>query len=87
MRSLGNIVSIQLLVKCLLSAGADKEKANYGGWNPLIWAALKDHVEIVQLLLSAGADKDKADDDGNTPLIWAAREGHVEIVQLLQQAK
>ena len=74
------------IVKCLLAAGADKEKANNDGWTPLIWAARGGHVEIVRLLLSAGADKDKANFIGNTALSYAAIGDHQEIVQLLQQA-
>ena len=57
------------IVQLLLSAGADKDKADNNGWTPLIWAAGGGHVEIVRLLLAAGADKDKADKDGWTPLI------------------
>ena len=74
------------IVKCLLAAGADKEKADTYGWTPLIRAAGGGHVETVRLLLSAGADKDKADDDGWTPLSYAAIGDHQEIVQLLQPA-
>ena len=77
---MGSIVGIQLLlkacnkgyleiVKCLLAAGADKDKADNDGSTPLIEAASGGHVEIVQLLLSAGADKDKANNDGETALI------------------
>ena len=74
------------IVKCLLAAGADKDKANSYGWTPLIRAAGGGHVEIVRLLLSAGADKDKADNNGMTPLIWAANGGHVMTVRLLLAA-
>ena len=74
------------IVKCLLSAGADKDKADNNGWTPLIYTARGGYVEIVQLLLAAGADKDKADNDGWTPLIEAAMEGHVEVVRLLLAA-
>ena len=74
------------IVKCLLAAGADKEKAASYGWTLLICAANDGHVEIVRLLLAAGADKDKADNSGYTPLIYAARGGHVEVVRLLLAA-
>ncbi len=74
------------MVKCLLAAGADKDKANNDGNTPLIRAAREGRVEMVQLLLSAGADKDKADSYGYTPWIGAAIWGHVETVQLLPAA-
>ena len=74
------------IVKCLLAAGADKDKTDMYGSTPLIGAARGGHVETVQLLLSTGADKDKADNIGSTPLIYAADGDHHEIVQLLQQA-
>ena len=74
------------IVKCLLAAGADKDKTDMYGSTPLIGAAFEGHVEIVQLLLSAGADKDKTDNDGWTPLSYAANGDHQEIVQLLQPA-
>ena len=83
------------IVKCLLAAGAGKNKADDYGITPLIDAARGGHVEIVQLLLSAGADKDKANRYGLTPLRWAAGKGHsgenkrktfLEIVRLLLSA-
>ena len=49
------------IVKCLLAAGADKDKACNYGYTPLIGAATGGHAETVRLLLSAGADKYKAD--------------------------
>ena len=61
----GHVETVQLL----LSAGADKDKADNDGKTPLIRAAGEGHIETVRLLLSAGADKDKADSDGKTPLI------------------
>ena len=63
------------LLKCLLRAGADKEKANKDGWTPLIVASNKGHTEIVEILIRAGADKEKADKDGWTPLIFASGHG------------
>ena len=60
------------IVKCLLAAGADKDKFDNGSWTPMTKAAYWGHVEIVQLLLSAGADKENAGNGGWTPLIWAA---------------
>ena len=74
------------IVKCLLAAGADKDKASYGGYTPLIGAAIQGHVEIARLLLAAGAKKNKVTSDGNTALSYATSGGHQDIVQLLQLA-
>ncbi len=74
------------IVKCLLAAGADKDKACNYGYTPLIGAATGGHAETVRLLLSAGADKYKADIGDWTALLYATSRGHQEIVQLLQQA-
>ena len=74
------------IVKCLLAAGADKDKAVNDDWTPLIEAADKGHAEIVRLLLAAGANKNKVSSDGETALSLATSEGHQEIIQLLQSA-
>ena len=74
------------IVKCLLAAGADKEKDASDGLTPLIWAAIWGHVEIVQLLLSYGADKERTDIFDETVLSHATSKGLQEIVQLLQSA-
>ena len=74
------------IVKCLLAAGADKDKACNYGYTPLIGAATGGHAETVRLLLSAGADKYKADIGDWTALLYATSRGHQEIVQLLQPA-
>ncbi len=73
------------IVKCLLAAGADKDKAaSYEDHTPFMSAVMRDNVETVQLLLDAGADKDKTDLDGRTALSYATSKGYEEIVQLLQ---
>ena len=74
------------IVKWLLAAGADKDKATSDGDTPLIWAAHRGHVEIVQVLLAAGAHKNNVTSDGETALSLATSKGHQEIVQLLQPA-
>ena len=60
------------IVKGLLDAGADMDKANNRGETPLYGAAWEGHTEVVQALVDAGADMDKADDEGRTPLHGAA---------------
>ena len=74
------------VVKLLLAAGVDKDKAMHGGTTPLDIASFNGHAEVVKLLLAAGADKDKARQDGTTPLWAASFNGHAEVVKLLLAA-
>merc|ERR1712022_96170 len=47
------------IVKCLLAAGADAEKADNRGMIALMRAVMGGNVEMVRLLLAAGADTEK----------------------------
>ena len=71
------------ILKALIAAGANKDKADSNGWNPLTRAASSGRVGCVKALLAAKADVNKADRDGWTPLICASYYGHVEIVKIL----
>ncbi|CAE7420719.1 CTTNBP2, partial [Symbiodinium sp. KB8] len=75
------------VIRLLLEANADKDKATPGGATPLYIAAKNGHLEVVRLLLEANADKDKAFRDGATPLFMAAYSGQLEVVVLLLEAK
>ncbi|CAJ1343309.1 unnamed protein product [Effrenium voratum] len=74
------------ILRCLLQAGADKDKADHDGKTPIHLAVWSDHLEVVRCLLQAGADKHKADRDGNTPMHRAAFSGHLEVLRCLLQA-
>jgi ankyrin repeat protein len=74
------------VVRELLAAGCDKDKADKDGDTPLHVAAAEGHEGVVRKLLAAGCDKDKADKDGDTPLHVAAAEGHEEVVRQLLAA-
>ena len=74
------------IVKGLLDAGADMDKADDDGNTPLYGAAREGRAEVVQALVDAGADKDKANNDGWTPLHGAAWKGHTKVVQALVDA-
>ncbi|KAL3984752.1 KAP P-loop domain family protein [Acanthocheilonema viteae] len=50
---------------------------------PLIVAAGRGYVTLVELLISAGAEVNACDKFGSTALIWAARKGCKPIVELL----
>ena len=74
------------LVKLLIAAGADVNKADEDGETPLFRAAWNAHTECVKLLLAAGANVNKANKWGGTPLYWAAYKGRTECVKLLIDA-
>ena len=64
------------VVKLLLKAGADANKADQYGQTPLIEAARYGQIEVAQLLLDGGAEPNKADNAGLTPLHEAAGRGN-----------
>ena len=71
------------VVRYLVEQGANMEKADQHGCNPVINASFSGHLGVVRYLLEQGADRDKVTTDGNTSLHYAARHGHLEIAKLL----
>jgi len=63
------------LVKQLLNAGADVERALPYGWTALHFAAGCGDSETVAMLLAAGANPDAVNDEGDTPLAVALANG------------
>lgn len=57
----------------LLDAGADVNAADLDGATPLMFAAQRDSVDVVQLLLDAGSDVNAVDAKGETALFGAVR--------------
>ena len=53
------------------------------GNQPLVWAAMNGHFQVVQLLLVHGAQVAAKNNEGVTALYWAANNGHASIIQLL----
>ena len=76
----------EAVVKALIEAGADVNKAKNDGETPLYMAASNGHEAVVKALIEAGADVNKADDDGWTPLYMAAANGHEAVVKALIEA-
>ena len=71
------------IMKMLLAAGADTNKADHIGNTALILASVKGHLDIVKMLLNEEADTNKANHNGTTALILASMKGHSEIVKML----
>eukprot|EP00435_Cladocopium_sp_Y103_P012806 s3856_g3.t1 len=66
----------------LVEVGAAKDQAANDGATPLLVAARRGHLDIVQFLVEVGAARDQAANDGATPLLVAAENGHLDIVAL-----
>lgn len=78
---IGRFEAAEFLVK----AGADTEKVDSGGRNPMYFAALSGNPAIVRILLEAGA-KPNGIVNGVNPLELAAGKGYLEAVRLLVSA-
>ena len=81
------------VVRALIEAGADVNKADDIGWTPLFMAAQNGHEAVVRALIEKGADVNKAADDGSTPLSLSmkpinniAQGKHAVIVQILRDS-
>lgn len=72
-------------VGALLEAGADPDYSPTAAY-PLIAAAGRGHLEIVDMLIVAGASANMMDQAGRTPLMSAAAGGHLEVVRRLLRA-
>jgi bla regulator protein blaR1 len=66
-----------------IAQGVDVNDALDGDGTPLVIAARRGDLALMQLLLEAGADPNKFSRGDGNPLIAAAGRGHVEIAKLL----
>ncbi|HRQ65366.1 MAG TPA: ankyrin repeat domain-containing protein [Xanthomonadaceae bacterium] len=67
----------------LLSAGADPDSQQAGGYTPLMSAAMLGNLAMAQRLLAAGADPGVRSDDGRRAADFAREKGHMELAQRL----
>ena len=74
------------VLRALVQAVADVNKANTAGTTPLFAAATNGRDEVVRALVEAGADVTQAANDGRTAGTVAADHGHAEVVQVLGKA-
>lgn len=72
----------------LILSGTSPNLTDVSGRPALVWAALENHVDVVEELLKAPRIQPNAtDQQGNTALIVAAQRGHAETVDALIRAK
>ena len=75
------------VLKDLLEKGADYTQPAEYGWNPLMVAAYRNHLEAARALLKAGASPTSFGRyPSETPLHFARRQNHREMVALLEEA-
>jgi ankyrin repeat protein len=72
-----------VVVRQLLSAGADPNLVDVTGVGPLAIAVSNDARDIVAMLLEKGADPNAVGDSGETPLMTSVRMGSPEVVKML----
>ncbi|HVV68540.1 MAG TPA: ankyrin repeat domain-containing protein [Gammaproteobacteria bacterium] len=72
-----------LILKMLLTHGADENHTNKAGDSALIFASSSNRAARVEILLKHGVNVDHANDDGETALIRACSCGHLTIVPIL----
>jgi ankyrin repeat protein len=73
--------------KLLLDAGAAVDPENKNGMTPLMVAANRGNIEIVQALLVKGASVTKTDYTGRDAAGWAAESRHPAVVQAIKRAQ
>jgi ankyrin repeat protein len=67
----------------LLQHGAELESKDVHGQTPLMWAAKRGNLEVVQCLLAHGAEVNTRDERDRTALLLASASGFTNIVELL----
>jgi ankyrin repeat protein len=73
-----------VIVRALVTAGADVNAAGAGGVTPLHVAASRGNAEQVRFLRTAGASVTATLDDGRTPAKLAAAHGHPTLAEELR---
>jgi hypothetical protein len=71
------------VMKLLLEAGADPNRADFNRVTPLHTAVVGGDFQVIGLLLHYGASKNATDGLGETPLTWAERAGQWKSRDLL----
>ncbi len=71
------------VIKMLISAKADVNRADDNGWTPLLVALARKKPELVTLFLMTGANPNTANKHGTSPLMMASAVGMMDMVKLL----
>ena len=71
------------IVKMMLQAGADVNRAQIFGMTPLLNALSNGHVEVVQTLLTAGARADARDSGRTSALMYAVDSLNPALVEMI----
>ncbi|KAI7858294.1 ankyrin repeat-containing domain protein [Circinella umbellata] len=79
------IDSIDCVSYIINNCNVDVNALKRGDWTPVMIAALKGRLDIIQVLEKAGANLDLANKDGRTALHLAIQHGHVEASKYLAQ--
>ena len=75
--------SCEVVVKVLISAGADINQGDSDGYTPLMAASSVGNLEMVNLLIKNGAHLNAATRSKCTALYYARKNGHLYIVNAL----
>jgi len=70
----------------LLDAGAPVNAQDRNGMTPLMIAATRGYVEIVEALLAKGANPRQTDFTGRDAASWASQSHRASVMQALQRA-
>ncbi|XP_046578798.1 ankyrin repeat and KH domain-containing protein 1-like [Haliotis rubra] len=73
--------NLQAVHNILNQSKIDINRKGQNGLTPLMWAARKGHIGVVDLLVGNGAEVNLEDDAGNDILLWACYGGHVAMVK------
>src|SRR5437868_6887581 len=67
----------------LLKQGANIEVRDWKGFTPILWAAVRDHADLVDFLATHGANVNVRSVESWTALMWAATRGRPLCVEKL----
>ena len=74
---------VEKVLYCLKLDSTCLEAKDYFGFTPLLYAAAKGHLEVVQLLLEKGGNKEATAKYMYRPLSMAIDNGHIHVARLL----